>query len=144
MGLVQRNVTEMLRPPRRANKEMVVLTEEQAAHFLANVKGDRFEALHVLALTTGMREGELLGLRWQDIDLDNATAYVRMNEQEAERGFILPRPRPPIHVAASDSRSLASPLCGSVRPAKMPNVKRWGRHGTHRSTSYSRMSSEGS
>ncbi len=89
MGLVQRNVTEMLRPPRRASKEMMVLTEEQAARFLEAVKGDRFEALHVLALTTGMREGELLGLRWQDIDLENATAYVRMNVQEAERGFIL-------------------------------------------------------
>jgi integrase len=89
MGLVQRNVTEMLRPPRRANKEMMVLTEEQAACFLEAVKGDRFEALHVLALTTGMREGELLGLRWQDIDLENTTAYVRMNVQEADRGFIL-------------------------------------------------------
>jgi integrase len=89
MGLVQRNVTEMLRPPRRTNKEMMVLTEEQAAHFLSVVKGDRFEALHILGLTTGMREGELLGLRWQDVDLENMTAYVRMNVQEAERGFLL-------------------------------------------------------
>jgi integrase len=89
MGLVQRNVTEMLRSPRRANTEMIVLTEEQAAHFLDVVKGDRFEALYVLAVTSGMREGELLGLRWQDIDLDNLTLYIRMNVQEAEHGFIL-------------------------------------------------------
>jgi len=59
------------------------------AHFLNIVKGDRFEALFVLAVTTGMREGELLGLRWQDVDLENATAYICMNVQEAERGFIL-------------------------------------------------------
>jgi integrase len=68
---------------------MMPLTEEQAAHFLNIVKGDRFEALFVLAVTTGMREGELLGLRWQDVDLENATAYICMNVQEAERGFIL-------------------------------------------------------
>lgn len=42
-----------------------------------------------MAVTTGMREGELLGLRWQDIDLENLTLYVRMNAQEAKRGFIL-------------------------------------------------------
>jgi len=88
--LVQRNVTEMLRSPRRTTKEMMPLTEEQAAHFLGIVKGNRFEALYVLAVTTGMREGEPLGLRWQDVDLENATCYVRMNVQEARRGFVLP------------------------------------------------------
>jgi integrase len=89
MGLVQRNVTEMLRSPRRSTKEMMPLTEEQAAHFLEIVKGDRFEALYALAVTTGMREGELLGVRWQDLDLDNMTLYVRMNVQESENRFIL-------------------------------------------------------
>ena len=89
MGLIQRNVTEMLRSPRRTTKEMMPLTQEQAAHFLDVVQGNRFEALYVLALTTGMREGELLGLRWQDVDLENATCSVRMNVQEPERGFVL-------------------------------------------------------
>jgi integrase len=89
MGLIQRNVTEMLRSPRRTTREMMPLTQEQAARFLDVVKGNRFEALYVLALTTGMREGELLGLRWQDVDLENATCSVRMNVQEAERGFVL-------------------------------------------------------
>src|SRR5262249_49884938 len=89
MGLIQRNVTEMLRAPRRTNKEILPLTEQQAAHFLEVVNGDRLEALYALAVTRGMREGELLGLRWQDIDLDNLTLYVRMNVQEAEHGFII-------------------------------------------------------
>jgi integrase len=64
-------------------------TEEQATRFLDVVKGDRFAALYALALTTGMREGELLGLRWQDIDLENMTLYVRMDVQAAVKGFIL-------------------------------------------------------
>jgi integrase len=68
---------------------MMPLTEEQSAQFLETVKGNRFEALYVLAITTGMREGELLGLRWQDVDFENAMCYVRMNVQEAARGFVL-------------------------------------------------------
>jgi integrase len=89
MGLIQRNVTEMLRSPRRTTKEIMPLTQDQAVHFLEVVSGNRFEALYVLAVTTGMREGELLALRWQDVDLENATCSVRMNVQEAERGFVL-------------------------------------------------------
>ena len=38
--------------------------------FLEAVRGDRLEALYVLAISTGMRQGELLGLRWQDVDLE--------------------------------------------------------------------------
>ena len=40
--------------------------------FLEAVRGDRLEALYVLAISTGMRQGELLGLRWQDVDLSTA------------------------------------------------------------------------
>jgi integrase len=59
MGLVAQNVTELVRAPRRSSREMATLSEEQAQHFLETVKDDRFAALYVLALTTGMREGEL-------------------------------------------------------------------------------------
>lgn len=84
MGLVQRNVCEMVRGPRRSTREMIALSEEQARRLLELVKDDRYEALYLLALTTAMREGELLGLRWQDVDLGKATLQVRMNVQEAD------------------------------------------------------------
>lgn len=45
--------------------------------FLASVEGDRHEALYLTALATGLRQGELLGLRWQDVDLDDGTVTVR-------------------------------------------------------------------
>jgi integrase len=98
MGLVQRNVTETVRAPRRSTKEMHSLTEEQAQRFLAAAadaanKGDRFYALYVLALTTGMREGELLGLRWSDIDFGGKKLQIRMAVQEAAKGFILAEPK---------------------------------------------------
>jgi len=58
---------------RRQTKELSriqFLAPDEARNFLQAVKGDRFEALYVLAITTGMRQGELLGLQWPDIDLD--------------------------------------------------------------------------
>jgi len=89
LGLVQRNVTEMVRVPRRQSLEMITLSESQAQALLEATREDRFAALYVLALTTGMRQGELLGLRWQDVDLDRALLSVRMNVQEADGRFIL-------------------------------------------------------
>ena len=46
------------------------LTPTESRTFLKAVRGDRYEALYVLAITTGMRQGELLGLQWLDLDLD--------------------------------------------------------------------------
>ncbi len=54
------------------------LSEVEANTFLqvARTSGDRFEALYVLAITTGLRRGELLGLRWDDVDLERGTLRV--------------------------------------------------------------------
>jgi integrase len=56
---------------------MRTLSPEEARRFLDAAAGDRLEALYVLALTTGMRQGELFRLRWQDVDLEGATLSVR-------------------------------------------------------------------
>jgi integrase len=90
MGLVNRNVTEMLKPPRRSNREMMTLSVLEMQRFLEVVRDDRFYALYIMALSTGMREGELLGLRWQDVDLARRTVQVRMNVAEiAKKKFAL-------------------------------------------------------
>jgi integrase len=81
LGLVQRNVTEMVRIPRRTYREMRILSEEQVRQFLAAAHGERFEALFVLAVSTGMRRGELLGLLWEDINFDRAFLVVRRSVQ---------------------------------------------------------------
>jgi integrase len=85
MGLVNRNVSEMLKPPRRGNREMMTLSILEMQRFLEVVRDDRFYALYVLALSTGMREGELLGLRWQDVDLARRTVQIRVNVAEIAR-----------------------------------------------------------
>jgi integrase len=76
LNIVPRNVTDLVTPPRPAHQEMHVLTPEQAQCFLRSVSGQRLEALYMLALTTGMRLGELLALRWRDVDLDAARLHM--------------------------------------------------------------------
>ncbi len=75
-GLAPRNVTELVTPPVKAEHEFITLSPKQARRFLEVVAGNRLEALYVVALTTGMREGELLGLRWADVDLDSGAFHV--------------------------------------------------------------------
>ena len=76
-GVVARNVADLVDAPRRAQHQMVALSPEQARTLLEAAAGDRLEALYVLAVTTGMREGELLGLHWKDVDMETATLQVR-------------------------------------------------------------------
>ena len=56
-------------------------------------KGDRLEALYILAVTTGLRQGELLGLKWDDIDLEVGTLQVRRTLTTAKGGPILSAPK---------------------------------------------------
>ena len=66
-----RNVTELVDPPRPKRAEMRTLSPEEARRFLSSLgRADRLEALYVLAITAGLRQGELLGLRWREVDLD--------------------------------------------------------------------------
>ena len=76
-GLIPRNAADV-KAPRPAPDEMRPLSEAEARTFLdtARESGDRFEALYVLAITTGLRRGELLGLRWDDANLDRGILRV--------------------------------------------------------------------
>jgi integrase len=73
---------------------MYVFSLEQIRCFLDEVRGDRWEAMYILAFGTGMREGELLGLRWQDIDFPNRTLRVNVAVTETDDDkFILAEPK---------------------------------------------------
>ena len=75
--LIPRNVTDAVEPPKATKKEIRSLDEEQAKRLLQAVEGDGLEALYVLAITTGMCSGELLGLKWEDVDLEAGMVRVR-------------------------------------------------------------------
>jgi integrase len=81
IGIVQRNVVALVKPPRPTHQEMQVLTSEQARTLLAAVVDDPLEALYVLVLTTGLRRGELLALHWTDVNLDVGFVQVRFTLQ---------------------------------------------------------------
>ena len=75
-NLVQRNVAELVDPPRVKRAQIRTWSAREVRTFLEHVKGDRLYAAYVLAATTGMRRGEVLGLRWQDCDLEGARVAV--------------------------------------------------------------------
>jgi integrase len=75
--ILPRNVCQAVKAPRRAKKEIRPLNSEEVRTLLQAANGDRFEALYVLAVTAGLRRGELLGLRWEDLDLERGTLQVR-------------------------------------------------------------------
>ena len=79
-GHLATNVAERAKPPRpRASKqnEIMFWTPEQLRTFLASVVTHRREAAWQLSAMTGMRRGEVLGLRWSDVDFDHGRLHVR-------------------------------------------------------------------
>jgi integrase len=58
-------------------KDMMPLSPNQARTLLETARGERLETLYALAVTTGMRQGELLGLKWEDVDMETGTLQVR-------------------------------------------------------------------
>lgn len=110
MGLVARNVVTLTDPPKQVRHEIQPLAPEQARQFLDAVRGNRLEGLYVAALATGLRQGELLGLRWRDVDLDGAALRVAVTLQRIDKEYRLLEPKtaksrrtlplPPVAVAA--------------------------------------------
>lgn len=83
---VDRNVALLTRPPRIEKADVVPWLAPEATTFLESVDGHPFAGLFTLALALGMRRGELLGLRWQDVDLNERKLHVRQTVQRLGRG----------------------------------------------------------
>lgn len=80
-GLVRRNVCEAVDKPKQSRAEMQTFDLEQTQTFLRAVEEDRIEALFYLAISTGLRQGELLGLKWADLDFDSGRFQVQRQLQ---------------------------------------------------------------
>ena len=80
-GLVGYNPMDAIERPKVETKRYDILTEEQARIFRIASKGHPLEALFVLALTTSMRKGEILGLMWTDVDWEKSTLRVERQLQ---------------------------------------------------------------
>ena len=74
--LIERNVAEAVDPPKAQRPEIHVFTRDQAKTLRDAIAGTRWEAMITLAIATGMRQGELLGLQWRDIDAERGRVQV--------------------------------------------------------------------
>jgi len=93
-NLITRNVCNAVTPPRLTKYEIQPLSEEQARLLLDVARGHRLEALLTLAITTGMRRGELLALRWQDINFDKKSLHIlRTVNRLVGYGFVETEPK---------------------------------------------------
>ncbi len=87
------NVATLVTVPTEEYREKGALDPTQARRFLAATRGHRLEALFTVALGLGLRQGEVLGLTWEAIDLDAGTLHVRTNLQRVHGAFELRRPK---------------------------------------------------
>jgi integrase len=81
MQIVERNAAALAMPPRQVKVERRTVSPEEAKRLLAVVEEDRLSTFYRLALTLGMRQAEILGLRWADVDLDAGALRVRQTLQ---------------------------------------------------------------
>jgi integrase len=103
--LVYQNAAKLITLPRSIRYQAVILTPAQAKTFLTYLIGHRHEALFTVALTMGLRRGEILALRWSDIDLKKSMLDVRHSlERVRGEGLRLSEPK-----SARAKRSLRIP-----------------------------------
>lgn len=76
-NMTLRNPCDGVTPPQAIRKELCILNQEQVTTMLDATRDHPWHALYALAVTTGMRLGELLGLRWSDVDLESGRLAVR-------------------------------------------------------------------
>ena len=94
--LVNRNVADAVKPPRFKEKEMYVMSREDVIPFLASVKDHRDYAIIYTAIYTGMRQGELLGLTWKNLDLKRKVLNVKQQLQyQPGNGYVFKEPKTP-------------------------------------------------
>ncbi|MEU5401072.1 MULTISPECIES: tyrosine-type recombinase/integrase [unclassified Streptomyces] len=85
--LIARNVAGLVEPPRPSTRELTPWTLDETLDFLAASRKDPLYAAFVLAIAMGLRRGEIVGLRWVDVDLDNRVIHVRQQVQR-RRGVL--------------------------------------------------------
>jgi integrase len=95
MGLLENNPSRAIKLPQRDTGEMQYLTKGQSLKFLDTIKGEwPWEGLFTLAVSTGMRRGEILGLKWRDIDLEKQSLSIRRQLTRTwENEFVIDKPK---------------------------------------------------
>lgn len=92
-GVVHRNVASATTPPKVVDAEMEILSEDQARLILQELRGRALYMIALLGLTTGMRRGELLALRWRDVDFDGGKLRIEQSLEQTKSGLRFKEPK---------------------------------------------------
>lgn len=92
-GLVAQNVADLVDPPRVMDEEIEIIGANALRAVLAGITGRSIELVATLALATGMRRGELMALRWGDVDLDRAIVRVERSLEVTRQGLRFKSPK---------------------------------------------------
>jgi integrase len=128
-NLVARNAAELVESPRVRRFEIKPLTPEQARQLLDAAKGSRLEALCAVALACGLRMGEILGLRWQDVDLDARRLAVRQSIQR-QRGAGLVAVEPKTE-RSRRTIEVPAPLIAALKAHRLRQIEERLAEGSH-------------
>ena len=90
-GRILRNVAALVDMPRSGRRKVAAPTSEDVRRLLDAVKGDHLEAIVTVALALGLRRGEILGLRWEDIDLEKRIATARARVSRVQNVGLIAR-----------------------------------------------------
>src|SRR5215472_1923476 len=93
-GILRDNPADIAKPPKAPSNETPMLQPDQAAALLDRLRGQPLYLIASLALGTGLRRNEMLGLRWQDVDLDAGRLTIEQSlEQTASHGIRVKGPK---------------------------------------------------
>lgn len=91
--LIPRNIAEAVIAPRPERRDVDAMTPTEVVQVLETVRDTILEVPTILGVGTGMRLGEVLGLRWSDVDLEKKTAHVSQTLQETHEGVVFVPPK---------------------------------------------------
>ena len=92
-GIVSRNVASVVEPPKVVPAEMEILSADQVNSTLRTLRGAAMYPIVLTAFSTGMRRGEILALRWRDVNLDAAKIQVERSLEETKAGLRFKEPK---------------------------------------------------
>lgn len=121
LSVLPRNVATLVTVPKPTKEEVRVLSPEEARTFLSTLEGERLESMYMLAVSTGMRLGELLALRWRDVDLDAGAIHIRATLRYRNSEIYFwdpPKTRKSKRKIALSTTALTSLRCHKARQAE--------------------------
>ena len=114
-NMIPRNATDAVKAPRPTPEEMHPLSPDEARKLIEAARGDKLEALYILAVHTGIRQGELLALKWEDVDLNEEVIHVRRTLVRSGGRIYIGEPktkgsRRPVHLTGAAVEALKTHL----------------------------------